>query len=369
MRGSYISVEMIKAVYGMITSMRFETSGVGDLVIKILSSATKVRAASAFFSPGSKTLEILNAIPDLTLIISEEFTINDPAKLEGLTNANKRSVQPDSKDGKLHAKVIIADMPDRSTWVLIGSANITEQGLFYNQEAGVSFTSSQPEDRELISEVNAWFDALLKRSRPLDIQQAKAIWATLGKQKLATASKPNTIAPSYWALKTTEGGGDFSTEHWPMFERERVVAIGWEAVAIDPSTVDNAELRAAVHTAYPHNKPGADDFAVRTIRDFVELPVGSIMMICRGYTPNQSDDKPVHIYAFARVTDTLKVEPHAAGQWRFRRPAVLQVIHKTLPVRTMRDLLKLGSLRQTMHELSRDSVEAIATELGVYLEV
>jgi hypothetical protein len=79
--------------------MRFETSGVGAAVIKILSNATKVRVASAFFCRGDKTLDMLNAVPDLTLIISEEFTINDPAKLERLTNADKRSVQPDSKDG------------------------------------------------------------------------------------------------------------------------------------------------------------------------------------------------------------------------------------------------------------------------------
>jgi hypothetical protein len=205
---------------------------------------------------------------------------------------------------------------------------------------------------------------------PSIYSKAKAIWATRGTQKLTAASKSNTIASSYWALKTTEGGKDHSTEHWPMFEREKVVAIGWETVAIDPSTVDAAELRAAVHVAYPHYKPGAADFAVRTIRDFVELPIDSIMMICRGYTPNQSEDKPVHIYAFARVMDKLKAEPYVAGQWRFRRPVVLQVIHRrTLPVRAMRDLLKLGSLRQTMHELSRESVEAIAAELGVQIEV
>ena len=365
----YQSVEVTRCQLWHDYSMRLETSGVGDAVIKILTNAIKVRVASAFFCPGSKTLDMLNAIEDLTLIISEEFTINDPAKLEKLTKANKRSVQPDSKDGKLHAKVIIAEMPDKSTWALIGSANMTEQGLFFNQEAGVSFTSNQPQDREVISETKEWFDSLLKRSRPLDLQQARAIWATKGKQKLTAASNSNIIAPSYWALKTTEGGGDQSTEHWPMFQREKVVAIGWETVAIDPSKVDDAQLRAAVHVAYPHNKPGADEFAARTIRDFVELPIDSIIMICRGYTPNQADDKPVHIYAFARVTEKFKAEPYVVGEWRFRRSVILQEVGKTLSVRTMRDLLKLGSLRQTMHEVPRESVEAIAAELGVQLAV
>jgi phosphatidylserine/phosphatidylglycerophosphate/cardiolipin synthase-like enzyme len=200
---------------------------IGPAVTEVLSSASKVSIASAFFCPGSHTLDLLNAIPDLTLIISEEFTINDPAKLEKLTKANRRSVPPDSADGKLHAKVIIADMPDRSTWVLIGSANLTEQGLFYNQEACVTFSSTTAGDRAGISEVRAWFDALLKRSRELDINQAKAIREAQGKQKLTIVSKPNVAAPAYWALKTSEGGGK-NSEHWPMFAKEKVVAIGWE---------------------------------------------------------------------------------------------------------------------------------------------
>ncbi len=183
-------------------------------------------------------------------------------------------------------------------------------------------------------------------------------------QKLTTVSNSNLIAPSYWAIKTSEGGGKNSKEHWSMFEREKVVAIGWERVAIDPSRVNAAELLVAVHAAYPDNKPGADNFAVRTIRDFVELPIDSLMMICRGYTPNQSDGKSVQVYAFARVTGQLMAVPYVAGQWRFRRPAMLQGIYKTLSVGVMRDLLKLGSLRQTMHQLSREQIKAIAAELG-----
>ena len=154
-----------------------------------------------------------------------------------------------------------------------------------------------------------------------------------------------------------------------MFRREKVIAIGWETVAIDPSKADEAQLRAAVHAAYPHNKPGADEFAARTIRYFVEVPIDAIILICRGYTPNQSDEMPVHIYAFARVTEKFIAEPYVAGQWRFKRPVMLQEIGKTLSVRTMRDLLQLGSLRQTMHELSRESVEAVAGELGIQLTI
>ena len=44
------------------------------------------------------------------------------------------------------------------------------------------------------------------------------------------------------------------------------------------------------------NKPGGD-FGVRTIRNFIDMPVGSIIFVCRGLVLNRA--KPVHIYAFA----------------------------------------------------------------------
>jgi hypothetical protein len=82
----------------------------------------------------------------------------------------------------------------------------------------------------------------------------------------------------------------------------------WEAVAVEPSTVNDDELWAAVDAAYPHFKPGSKDFAVRTIRDFVEIPIGSIVMVYHGYASNANDDNLVHIYA-ARVDNGLSSIP------------------------------------------------------------
>ncbi len=98
-------------------------------------------------------------------------------------------------------------------------------------------------------------------------------------------------------------------EHWPMFERENVVAIGWERVSINPAEVDDVDLLAAVKAAYPGKKPGTDSFSVRTIRDFVDIPNDSIILVRRGYTQNQRDHLPVHIYAFARVTGDVVSVP------------------------------------------------------------
>jgi len=349
--------------------MEFLTDGIGDCLLKTLRKATRVRMASAFFCLGSETLELLNAVKHLTLVVSEEFTINDPHKLEKLTAAIKLSVPPDSDDGKLHAKVFIADMPDGAVWVLIGSANLTEQGLFYNQEACIALDSTRPEDRKPITDAQRWFQILEKRARPINMIQAKAIWKTRSRQRLSTVAKSNQAAPSYWAIKTTEGGHSHSIEHWDMFERESVIALGWEAVVVDPSAVGDQTLQQAVAQAFPDMKPRSRSFAARTLRSFSEMPLGSLVMICHGYSSTAKDHNLVKIYAFARVVDVLKAVPFVAGEWRFRRPVIMQIVHKTLTVGMMRKLLDLGSFMTTLHELDRSGIEAVAQELGIQIGV
>jgi HKD family nuclease len=342
---------------------------IGHSVTGALRTAERVRVASAFFSPGSSTLSELRATKSLTLIISEEFTVNNPKNLEQLTSAVVRSIPTDSKDGKLHAKVFIFEMPDGSDWVMVGSSNLTDQGLFFNQEACVALTSKEASDVAAITDIKLWFVALLKKSRSIDIAEAKAIWKARGRQKLTTVTKSEQAAPAYFVLKSTEGSGPDAPRHWPMFESERVIAIGWEAVAVDPSIVNDEELWDAVDAAYPDFKPGSKDFAVRTIRDFVNIPIGSIVMVSHGYASNASDDNLVHIYAFARVDGAITPTPLVAGEWRFRRSATLQIVDATLTVGVMRKLLGAGSLMQTLHSLSQNAIEAVADELGIHIDV
>lgn len=169
----------------------------------------------------------MNATKNLTLVISEEFTVNNPEKLEALTSAVTRSVPTDSKDGKLHAKVFLAEMPGGSDWVLVGSANLTDQGLFFNQEACILLSSLETGDRKAIADIKDWFAKLYARSRAIDMKQAKAIWAAHGGQKRMPKLKVPAPAPGYYALKTTSGGSG-GKEHWGMFEEDSAVAIGWE---------------------------------------------------------------------------------------------------------------------------------------------
>jgi HKD family nuclease len=350
--------------------MQFLSVGdIGSAVNKVLETAKSVRVASAFFSPGSSTLSKLIATNNLTLVISEEFTINSPKNIEQLTSAVVRSVPTDSGDGKLHAKIFIAEMPDGSDWVLVGSANLTDQGLFFNQEACVALTSNEAADCAVIADIKVWFEGLLKRSRSIDIAKAQAIWKARGRQKLATVKTSALAAPACFVLKSTEGSGPDARRHWPMFESEQVIAIGWETVAIDPSTVTDDDLWAAVDAAYSHLKPRSKDFAVRTIRDFVNMPVGSIVIVCHGYASNASDGNLVHIYAFARVSGSFTPTPFVPGEWRFRRSVILQVVDASLTVGVMRKLLGAGSLMQTLHRVSKDAVEAIADELSIHIDV
>ncbi len=168
----------------------------------------------------------------MELIISEEFTINDPYKLEQLTKADVRSIPPDHTDGKLHAKVFIVTLHDASQWVLLGSANLTQQGLFANQEGCIDLRSASTAEESVIGEIGHWFHDLFAKARQPDLAEAKAILRpTLALSSRTSAIDASATQPEYWALKTTSGGAD-AQEHWPHFLSEGMVAIGWRSLIL-----------------------------------------------------------------------------------------------------------------------------------------
>ena len=309
--------------------MNFHSKSIGDKLLGKLAQATKVQIASAFFCPNDSLLNALKAVPLLELIVSEEFTINDPYKLEQLTKADIRSIPPDHTDGKLHAKVFIVTLRDASQWVLLGSANLTQQGLFANQEACIDLRSASTAEKSVIGDIQRWFDCLFAKARCPDLAEAKTIFDQRSRYRLEPRPpKPTATQPEYRALKTTSGGAD-AEEHWHHFLSEGMVAIGWEALNVDPSKVNDSQLRVALKKILDPRKPGSVGFGVRTIRDFINLPNGSIVVVCRGLVPKQV--KPVHIYAFARVTGPFRADPMNGTHWRFKRDAVIQSIGTSLP--------------------------------------
>ncbi len=226
--------------------MNFLNTGIGAALSAKLAQAHEVRIASAFFSPSEPMLLALKGLHHLELVISEEFTVNDPYQLARLTKAFVRSIPTDDEKGKLHAKVFIATLNDGSHWVLLGSANLTQQGLFANQEACVELQSTCLEDRASINSIRGWFDEIFDKSQPTDLVAAKAIFDQRSRYRLEPRpTRPSAIPIEYWAIKTTSGGAG-AEEHWPRLLSEGVVAIGWEELEVDPSKVDEAQLRISL---------------------------------------------------------------------------------------------------------------------------
>ena len=340
---------------------------VGKMVLNELRDAAEVRIAVAYFNPDEQTLAALRNVPQLTLIVSEEFTINNPYKLEELVRTAKvRSVPPYSETGKLHAKVLIVTRTDGSLWTLVGSANLTWQGLFSNQEACIALESQNEADRPSLRSITNWFDSLLTNLKEPDFVEAKQIFDTRSQYRLERrpeSSPAHEAPPRYWALKSTSG--PTGEPHWASFVAESVIAIGWEKINVDPCNVSEAQLSKAIAAAYP--KKDDPKHAASTIKKFVDLNIDDIVLICRGYKHDQK--KPVHIHGVARVTGKFRNDRSSNWRWRFKHDAVIQVIDMFLPKDVVANALEKGTLMQTIHQLDRSKFERLTEQFGVHLEV
>ena len=265
-------------------------------------------------------LHALAALPKLKLIVSEEFAFTNPYKLEKLKLNLLRSVAPDDVHGKLHAKILILKRRNGSYWTLLGSANLTHQGMFSNQEACVVMESGDPADDESAQAIRDWFDSLFQRARRPDLDQAKLIYDAQSRyRRVPRPANEAATEPGYWALKTTSGST--GQQHWPMFLAENVVAVGWEDLPVDPSKVSDVQLRAAIKETYPDDSNMSVNIAVMSIKKFVSLDNEDIVLLCRGYTSAQKKD--VRIHGVARVIGPFRAERRRRGHWRFKHDAVI----------------------------------------------
>ncbi|HVT30418.1 MAG TPA: hypothetical protein VHE81_20575, partial [Lacipirellulaceae bacterium] len=111
--------------------------------------------------------------------------------------------------------MLIVVRADKSVWALVGSANVTYQGLFANQEVCVEFDSHIEGDRPAIESLEQWFRIVLKTGHVPDLESAKEIFDARSEYRLERRPKAAT-ASGYWILKTTSGSDGM--EHWPEFE-------------------------------------------------------------------------------------------------------------------------------------------------------
>jgi HKD family nuclease len=348
--------------------VRFLSDGIGGLVLEKLGKAIEAHLAVAFFNPSDRMLDLLARLKKLKVVVSEEFAINNPYKLEKLKTAALRSVPPDDANGKLHAKVLIIKQPDGSCWTLLGSANFTHQGMFSNQEACLVMESENPADETSSREISGWFDSLFQSANFPNLDQAKLIFDTRSQYRLVPRTSLEVATDAnYWALKTTSGST--GKQHWPMFLAESAVAVGWSGLPVDPSKVSDVQLHTALKKKYEYSDREAK-IAANQIGKFVSLKMGDMVLLCRGYAPVQAKD--VHIHGLARVTGPFRAEAWKKGDWRFKHDAVLQDIDLNLPRNVVAAALRKQSLRQTIHALEKADFDRLVKKLkefGVHIAV
>jgi hypothetical protein len=352
--------------------MRFATADLGATLRAELDSASVASVAVAYFNPEYTILSALAAVPSLKLVISDDFQVNDPYKLESLNRGSALRVVPaDEGSGKLHSKVFLIRRQDGTRWAMVGSANLTRPGLFSNQEACIIFDSMQSGDDPHLDDIEEWLSLVAKVSREIDFDKAKRIFdgrARYRLQRPESATAPSeTIADSnhYWALKTTEGGSGPS--HWQDFLAEDVIAIGWPDIRLDPSAVSRSALEAALDRAYPQEDAVR---AAKKILWFVDMDIRDLVLVCRGYAPRQTTD--VHIHGVARVEGPFRYEAESPW-WLFKRKASIQVIDQRLPLEVIVRALEKGSLMETIHKLKPEEfgafAEVIRDNLGMTINI
>ena len=161
--------------------------------------------------------------------------------------------------------------------------------------------------------------------------------------------------PKYWVLKTREGQG--GRDYWVRFVSEGVIAIGWHDIPVRPHVVTQDRLESSLRETYPSED---EKHGARTIKNFIDIAVGDRVLVCQGYSPNQSKD--VYIYGFATVTGTF-YDDAASDWWMFKHAADIRAVERHIPKSLLVRTLDKSSMLQTLHEVQRDGFEQLESQL------
>jgi len=315
-----------------------------------LRNATEAIIATCYLKPSSSVIEYLGGIPKLKLIYSQEYQITDPESLWELVSsgAEVRYVPINDPDGRLHAKVYCGVIKGGTLFAYVSSANLTHDGFFKNQEAGVLFDSQNRGDLVTIKKISKWLMSLWKKYEGNAFDESEYKWAKSQHEMAKRSLAPPSIDPwklntkfqwgrdwrkiRYWVLKTTDvPSGD---DYWNDFMKEKVIAIGW--------SLDSGHAKK-----------------------FMEFNIGDIVLICNGYRPNTRDDTPIRIKGVARVLgEAYKDENSRWWKDGGKRKAIIQVIDKEVGKGLMANYLHRGSLAEATHKVDRpDYFERLAINL------
>ncbi len=350
--------------------MKLQGDGVFGWVETVASRAEKFIIVSPFFAMDGEIKTLLAAIPDLRVLIGDEFSTNNPVPLRELSELDStdvRCIYRRALKKRLHAKVFFAEEKSGRCLALVGSANFTVSGLTSNEEQAVSLDSDCETDQPILEQIEHWIDELDKCGREIDWEQARKEYEEAPSPSFSSDDFDAYLqdqARNYWVLKTTEGSEGPS--RWPEFVREGVVSIGWNDIveimadeyAMGPNKYAVEDLNAAA-SALEYG--GSAGHAARMLHCFSrEFSLGDRVILCRGYTANQRAD--VHLYGLA-VVDGEVVDDQSRDWWRLKRRAVFRRKDIEIPKDVFADALGKGSLLHTIHRISGDGYEEFCRQI------
>lgn len=350
--------------------MKLEGDEIYRWVEKIVRRAEKLIIVSPFFTMDREIRRLLESVPNLRVLIGDEFSTNNPGPLEEISELKSTDIRyvyrrRGDVENRLHAKVFRAVEASGRSRALIGSANFTVSGLKRNKEQAVSFDSDCEADQPILRQIEGWIEELYRRARPIDWEKAKREY-----ERKANPYFPRDDfeafrrgqGENHWVLKTTDGSdGD---TYWEEFVREGVISIGWNDIVdimahefgMEPDEYDLETLNTAAG-AWADDQPYrvSSRHAAKMLYWFSrEFSVGDRIILCRGYGARQTAD--VYLYGLA-VVDGDVVDDRRRDWWWLKRRALLRREDRQVPKDVFVEALGKGSLLHTIHKVSEGGYE------------
>ena len=329
---------------------------------------------SPFFSIDEKLRTLLTSIPNLQLVVGDEFSTNDPQILKELSERPSISVKCIYRvdfNKRLHAKVFYGVDRNGRCRALIGSANFTVSGLLKNEEQAVSLDSCTATDISTLNSIKCWIDELHHTATGINWAQAVRTFENSPQSRRSTEDFGSYLkdqAQNYWVLKTIAGIGGKC--QWQEFVNERVISVGWTdligMINTETGSLPNRYNRtdlgnAAKLWARTMANAGSQEHAVKTLLWFCrEFARGDRVIVCNGYVPKQATG--VRLFGLA-IVDGEVYDDTKSNWWRLKRAAVLKRLEIDLPKNVFSSTLKKGSLRHTIHRISHEQYEAFQSAI------
>lgn len=330
-----------------------------------LKMASSVTIAVAYFRPDEETLKILKKAPEVKIIVSKEFDKSDPYKLEEITLSQEKHeakcipVFPN----RLHAKVIYGENKDGKSFVFIGSANLTSDGLSQNREATIMFDSGIEDDKGILRDISGWLKELYNGVFNIDYVEAKRIFNSAPHHSIG--GKPSKVVSNHnWTIKTRDGREPEADNYWNIFRAEGVIALGWGGgLKIDPRGITHEELRTIIEKRYKLIPTKAGRIS-KEIMQFAGqengIQINDIIWIIGSFLPNQK--QPIDIYGVAKVTGELQCDWESPW-WNYKRAAKIFPIEHSIDIQQARKCFAKGAMTETLYPVHNDSFEKLCTEI------